>query len=314
MKKIALLLFVVSFFAAPLASQESEENPNLHIVPMASYTYISVDKLEAHIPGSGFGVMSGDYGKGFTDIYGSFFGVGLYQPAFFSGGEKNEVYHQIDILLDGRVERHQLLGIFRSASDKPVSGGLHTFQAAAGWGYEIIRNSSVSFILGLAAAAGDFGFQSPVIPLPLIRLGLDTTWIDLHFDFLTGPNLSMTIAPEERLRFTADIRMDNYRGVEDILGECILWYRFFDKDNAIGDFAGAGIGIKNDSLDFDLSMARDKKYEIQYSAVFGVFDLTVLKIESGYIFGSRVIVDEQKAGSPGKGFFIAIQGMLPIKK
>jgi hypothetical protein len=309
MKGIALLLLAVSFFTTPIASQENEENSKLHFIPMASYNYIDVDKQTAHIPGIGFGVTSGDYGKGFTDIYNSFFGAGLYQPVFFSGGQKNEVYHQIDILFDGRIERHQILGIFRSASDKPVSGGLHTFQAGAGWGYEIIRNSSVSCILGLVAAAGDFGFQSPVIPLPLFRFGLDTTWIDLHFDFLTGPNLSMTVAPEERLRFTADIRMDNYRGIEDILGDCILWYRFFDKYSAPGDFAGIGVGIKNDSLGFDLSTAEDKKYEMQYSAIFGVFDFTVLKIESGYIFDSRAIVDEQKTSSPGKGFYIAIQAM-----
>jgi hypothetical protein len=119
----------------------------------------------------------------------------------------------------------------------------------------------------------------------------------------------MTIAPKKRLRFTADLRMDYYRGIEDILGNCILWYRFFDKDSATGDFAGLGMGIKNDSLGFDLSSAKDKKYELQHSAIFGVFDISVLKIEAGYIFDSRTFIDEQKSVSPGKGFYIALQGM-----
>jgi hypothetical protein len=305
-KKIALLFFAVSSFGVHVFA---DEEPGIHGIPLASYNYINFDAQAVHIPGIGFGVTAGDYGKGFTAVHSSFFGMGLYQPVIFSGGKKDGVYHQIDVLLDGRIERHQLLGIFRSASDKPVLGGLHTFQAGAGWGYEIIRNSRISFIAGIVAAAGDFGLPSPVLPLPLLRFGLDTTWLNARFDFLTGPNLSMTIAPEKRLRFTADLRMDYYRGIEDLLGDCILWYRFFDKDSAAGDFAGLGIGIKNDSLGFDLSASKDSKYEMRYSAVFGVFDISVIKIEAGYIFDSRTFMDEQNSGSPGKGFYFALQGM-----
>jgi hypothetical protein len=305
-KKTALLFFVVSVFGAHIFA---DEDPGVHIIPMASYKHFDLEDQTAQIPGIGFGVTAGDYGKGFTAIHNSFFGMGMYQPIIFSGGQKNEVYHQIDVLLDRRIERHQLLGIFRSASDKPVSGGLHTFQTGAGWGYEIIRNSRISFIAGLMAAAGDFGFPSPVVPLPLLRFGLDTTWINLHFDFLTGPNLSMTIAPEKRLRFTADFGMAYYRGIEDLLSNCVLWYRFFDKDSAAGDFAGLGIGIKNDGFGFDLSASKDSKYEMQHSAVFGVFDISVLKMEAGYVFDSRTIVDKEKCGSPGKGFYFALQGI-----
>jgi hypothetical protein len=310
-KKLILLFFAVSYFCVNVFA---DEDAGIHIIPAASYNYLNFDDHKVHIPGIGFGVTAGDYGKGFTSIHNSFLGMGMYQPVIFSGGQRNEgyhneVYHQIDVLLDGRIERHQFLGIFRSASDKPVSGGLHTFQAGAGWGYEIIRSSRVSFIAGLVAAAGDFGLPSPVLPLPLLRFGLDTTWVNAHFDFLTGPNLSMTIAPEKRLRFTADLRMAYYRGIEDLLGECILWYRFFEKDSAAGDFAGLGIGIKNDGLGFDLSADKDHKYELQYSAVFGVFDISVLKIEAGYIFDSRTFMNEQNAGSPGKGFYFALQGM-----
>ncbi|MDR2553109.1 MAG: hypothetical protein LBD31_08100 [Treponema sp.] len=305
-KKIALLFFATLFFSVHVFA---DEEPGIHGIPMTSYRYLNFDAQTVHIPGIGFGVTAGDYGNGFTSIHNSFFGMGLYQPVIFSGRQKDEVYHQIDVLLDGRIERHQFLGIFRSASDKPVSGGLHTFQAGAGWGYEIIRNSHVSFVAGFVAAAGDFGFPSPVLPLLLLRFGIDTTWVNVRFDFLTGPNLSMIIAPEKRLRFTADLHMDYYRGIEDLLGDCTLWYRFFDKDSAAGDRAGLGIGIKNNGFCFDLSASKDRKYELQYSAVFGVFDMSVLKIEAGYIFDSRTLVDEQNAGSPGKGFYVALQGM-----
>jgi hypothetical protein len=313
MRNIAVL--VLFFCVFTVFSQENEENDKLHVIPMASYNYIKLENQSVRIPGIGFGLMKGDYGKDFTEIHRSLFGVALYQPVFFNNAGTNKIYHQIDVLLDGRIERHGFLGIFRSASDKPVAGGLQTFQAGVGYGYEFIRNSSVSLILGAAVSVGDFGLSLPdgsllpVLPLPLIRFGLNLKWIDLTFEFLTGPNMAFTIAPEKRIRFTADMRMDYYRSIEDIICEYILWYRFFDNNSHLGDFMGTGIGFKNDSLGFDLSTGRNKKFELQHSAIFGVIDFTALRLEGGYIFDSHYLVDEKKLNSQGKGFYIAIQGL-----
>jgi hypothetical protein len=315
MQKVTLFILILSFNIFVVFAQENKENGGLHIIPMASYNYVKLENQSMHIPGIGFGLMKGDYGKDFTKIHLSFFGVALYQPVFLNNAGTNETYHQIDVLLDGRIERHEFLGIFRSASDKPVAGGLQTFQAGTGWGYELIRNPSISLILGGAIAVGDFGLSLPdggivpVIPLPMIRFGLDLEWLGLTFDFLTGPNMSFTVAPERRIRLTADMRMDYYRSVEDIICEYILWYRFFDTNSKFGDFVGTGIGFKNDSLGFDLSIGRDKKFELQHSAIFGVIDFTILKVEGGYIFDSRYLIDRNKLNSQGKGFYIAIQGL-----
>jgi hypothetical protein len=315
MQKITLLALILLFNIFIVFTQENDENDKLHIIPMASYNYIGLENQSVHIPGIGFGLMKGDYGKDFTEIHRSFFGVALYQPVFYNNAGADETYHQIDILLDGRIERHEFLGIFRSASDKPVAGGLQTFQAGLGYGYELIRNSSVSLVLGAAIAVGDFGLSLPdgslfpILPLPVIRFGLNLKWVDLTFDFLTGPNMAFTIAPEKRIRFTADMRMDYYRSIEDIICEYILWYRFFDNNSSLGDFMGVGIGFKNDSIGFDLTIGRDKKFELQHSAIFSVIDFTVLRLEGGYIFDSRNLVDEKELNSQGKGFYMAIQGM-----
>jgi hypothetical protein len=301
--------------------EEGLKNKDFSIIPLASYDYIHLAEQTIHTPALGIAIIAGDYDKDYMDINKSFFGVSMYQPVFISYAVDHKIYHQIDVLLDGRIERHQLLGIFRSASDEPVSGGFQTFQAGAGWGYELIRNSSVSFILGAAVAVGDFGIDLPngdtlpVLPLPLIRLKFKTEWLAGSFDFLTGPNLSFIIAPDMRIRFTADVRMDYYRSVEDVIGEGIIWYRFFPVEHSgiskssLGDFLGIGLGIKNESFGFDLAGAVDKTFESQYTSIFGLLDISILQISAGYIFDSRNLYNENVKENTGKGYYISVQGM-----
>ncbi|MDR3173408.1 MAG: hypothetical protein LBU19_04080 [Treponema sp.] len=236
--------------------------------------------------------MSGDQDFPFTEVDCRFFGLALYQPFFF--GEEPlpgvpKQFHQIDAVFDGRMRRHQLLLIFKSAADKPIAGGLNTFQAGLGWGYEVIRRPQVSLILGGALGVSNFGLTLPsgaawpVLPLPLIRFGIDTPWFVSSFEFLTSPNLSFTVAPKERVRFTADMRMDNYRSIGDLVGEWVLWYRFFPSEHRLGDFAGIGAGFKNDSVDFGLSR-NGEKFELQQSSAFAVLDFTLLKLQGGIHF------------------------------
>jgi hypothetical protein len=306
-------------FSAENEAQDSPDENKLYVMPLASYNYINLEKQSVHIPGLGLGLMKGDYGKDFTDVNSSLFIIAMYQPVFFDRPLSDEsvpgIFHQADLMAEARMERHQLLGIFTSSSDKPVSGGISTFGAGMAWGYEVIRRNAVSLILGAGLAVGDFGLTLPdgrllpICPLPLIRFGLNTRWFDASFDFLTGPNLSLTVAPEQKVRFTADMRMDYYRSIEDLIAEYIIWYRFFGAEHPMGDFAGIGVGYKNDSLGFDLSSGKGKSFELQQSSMFAVFDITVVKLEGGYIFNSRYLFDEHRAQSPGKGFYVSIQGM-----
>jgi hypothetical protein len=76
----------------------------------------------------------------------------------------------------------------------------------------------------------------------------------------------------------------------------------------LGDIAGIGAGVKNDTLEFYLAEGRDTAFELQTSALFACLDFTVLRIEGGYIFDSRYLHNGEKAASPGKGYYISLQG------
>jgi hypothetical protein len=322
-QKIIFLIILCCFFTANAFGQEKEEveqskPPFIFFIP-TGYDYIHMDKQSVHSFAAGAGFLSGEQDIAFTEVKQRFFGLVLYQPFFFTEEPLSGVpkqLHQIDALFDGRISRHQILAIFKSTADKPVAGGLSTFQAGVGWGYEIIRNRQVSLIIGGVLGVSDFGItlpsgtSLPILPLPLIRFGIDTQWFVSSFDFLTGPNFSFTIAPKEKFRFTADMRMDKYRNINDFIYEYTLWYRLFSTEHKFGDFAGIGLGIKHDMTDFVLSQ-NTTTFELQQTSVFASIDLSILKIQGGWIFNSDYLANEVQCGSPGKGWYISIQGMIP---
>jgi hypothetical protein len=81
----------------------------------------------------------------------------------------------------------------------------------------------------------------------------------------------------------------------------------------MGDFAGIGVGFKNELRSFDLS--RDipqDKFELQQSSVLATLDLSLLTIQAGWVIDSNYILDDKKSGSSGNGFFFSVQGMIPI--
>jgi len=316
MIKVSFLIFLCLFLAINVTGQEREDS--FFIIPFG-YDFFRFGEQSIHSPIIGAGFLFGEQDIPFDEVERRFLALALYQPFFFREEPSEGLpkhFHQIDAIFDGRINRHQLLVIFKSAADKPVAGGLNTFQAGIGWGYEIVRRPNVSFIIGAALGVSDFeisGISSPILPLPLVRFGFNSQWVTASFDFLTGPNLDITIAPRERIRFTADMRLDNYRSINDLIFECILWYRLFDENHRLGDFAGIGIGVKNDSVDFVIS-SNDTTFELQQNSVFAVADLSLLKIEAGWIFNSRYLINETITESPGRGFFISIQGIIPIQR
>ena len=323
LRKTVIALLLLCVIGAVLPAQEAAEpqDPFTLFFPLG-YDLLRLEEQTVHVPAFGAGFMLGEKDLPFTEVERRFFALALYQPFFFREtmtGLPNQ-FHQIDAIFDGRINRHQLLFIFKSAADKPVAGGLNTFQTGIGWGYEVIRRQWVSLILGAALCISDFGITLPsgtawpVMPLPLIRFGIDTKWFSSSFEFLTGPNFDFTVAPEKRIRLTGDMRMDYYRNIEDLICEFTLWYRFFDKGHKLGDFAGIGAGFKNDILDFDLSGPenRAENFELLQRSVFAVLDLSILKVQGGWVFGSHYLVDGKKSGNPGSGFFLSVQGVVPV--
>nr|HPJ35832.1 hypothetical protein [Spirochaetota bacterium] len=177
MRKNILILFTVLSLAAGAVAAENKgaEDEGIKVIPLIRYDYLSLDSRSIKSPGAGIVVNSED-----VMFIGTYTRHSFGDPLLYG---YPEVYHTIDTLLDGKAGRHQYLGIFKSESDKPVSGGLHTFQAAAVYGYEIIAGNNLSLVLGGGLAVSDFGIERsdgepwPVIPVPLVRMNYNSEWI-----------------------------------------------------------------------------------------------------------------------------------------
>ncbi len=308
-KQITSLLIILTMSTAAFAEDSGERKTDeTNFIPLVKYDYLSLDSQEIQSPGAGLVIKNDDV-----------MFVGLYTRHSFTETPSDnypDVYHSIDTLLDGKKNRHRYIGIFKSESDKPVAGGLNTFQAAAVYGYEVVHDGNFSLVLGGGLAASDFGIDRPngepwpVIPVPLIRMLYSSDLVDSKFEFLTSPNFSFTLGPKSQIRFTGDFRMDQLRDKRDIIFECSLGYRFLPADHEMGDFAGVALGFKNDNYGaFVPAEGDDEALEIHYYSVFGVIDLTILKISAGYAFGGRELYRDDKKNDLGDGYFVSVQGL-----
>ena len=188
------------------------------------------------------------------------------------------------------------------------------------YGYEFIRDEHLSLVFGGGIGVGEFGIELEdgrslqIIPVPLIRVNYQTQYFNSKFEFLTGPNWSFVIGPNNRVRFTGDFRMDQLRDRRDFIIETNLAYRFFDKNHALGDFAGVSLGFKNDNLGaFKLAHEHyTESVEVHYYALFATLDLTVIKISAGHAFGGRVLYREEIKEDIGNGWFVSVQGLVPL--
>jgi hypothetical protein len=305
-------LMYVLVFMPLLGFAEEKDDKDYSIIPMATYEFVSVDKQQYHAPGGGLVFMKGDQDHPVEEERNSLMIAAFYQSYLLKENQDGypNLYHNITSMAEGKIKRHQLLGIFRAPSDEPVYGGLQTFQAAFGYGYELIRNNFLSLTLGAAIGISEFDIGGsvtvPVFPFPLVRFGLTSSWINISFDFLTTPALDIVIAPESKIRMNGSFQMVYYRDIQDLMYDCTLWYRFFTKEHEMGDFAGVGLGIKNSGEDFKLS-EKGKTYEMAYYSVFGTIDLSFLELSGGYIFNSRERYGNNAAQPLGNGYFIHVQ-------
>jgi hypothetical protein len=288
-KRCALIIMLCMVTAAITAE--------VNILPLVGYDYLSLDSQSVQSPGAGLMVASDNV-----------MAVGLYTLHSLeketSAGSPTG-YHSLEFVLDGHKGRHAYLAVFKSEADKPVYGGLNTFQSAAVYGYKLLDGPRLSLALGGGLAVSDFGIEGadgepwPLLPVPLIRMNYSSRWLESSFEFITGPNLGFTIAPEKQIRLTGDFRMDQFRDIRDLIFESALHYRFLPADHPMGDLAGVSIGFRNEVYEFALA-GEDEPVEIQYYAVFGTIDLTLLKISGGYAFSD---------GNEKNGLHLSLQGM-----
>ncbi len=276
------------------------------ILPLASYEQLNYDNQTINSYGAGF-VLQNEFSQCVT-----FFNYYRYRKSL--NFDYPDTFYSINLLYDKQKNRRQILGIFKSESDRPVTGGLNTFQAALGYGYRVIDKTNLQLTLGGAIGVSDFGIEYdngktwPVIITPLIRCKYQSKLLDMKFDFLTGPNLDVNLFPRNRVRIINEIRMDQFRDARDILFSSSLSYRLFAEDHALGDFAGISAGIRSEEISFDLA-EDDELIETQYYAYFIELDATILKISAGSIFDGREQYREEISSNFSSGYFLTINAM-----
>ena len=303
---VALPAVWLLFWSGPTLAAD----PGLQVIPLAQYELLSLESQTVHSPGAGVVVVGEELVL-----------VGLYNRRLFTRDlnfDYPETYHSIELMADGRRDRHRYLGAFQSRSDRPVVGGLRTFQVVAFYGYEVVQQPNFSLVLGGGLAVSDFGIETPggdpwpLIPLPLVRAAWEIRLLNANLDFMPGPSLSLTLAPQSRLRATVDARFDQLRDERDLFFEGALVYRFFTPEHPMGDLAGVSVGIKSDAFEFARE-TKDESLELHYYALFGTLDLTLLKLSGGYAFDSRLRYRERVSESAGDGWFISVSALYPMQ-
>lgn len=281
----------------------------LQIIPLAQYQLLALESQTVHSPGIGV-LAAGE----------NLFLVGQYsRHSFAKHLELNypKTYHAIELMADARRNRHQYLAFFKSESDYPVAGGVRTFQTVAVYGYEVVRRERLALILGGGLAFSDFGIETaagdpwPLIPVPLVRAAWESRLLNANLDFITSPNLNLTLAPHNRLRVSLETRFDRLRDERDIIFEGALVYRLLDPTHPMGDIAGVSLGIRSDSLTFDRS-GEDQSLELHSYALFSALDLTLLTVSGGYLFDSRLRYGDGATAAAGDGWFFSVSALIPL--
>ena len=304
--QIALATVLATLILAAASAADDEPGNETHIIPLVQYEYLSLESQNIHSPSVGALVTNGN-----TQAICLYTRRTLTEPRLLN---YPDVYHTIDFLLESTHGRNQWLLIFKSESDEPVSGGWDTFQAAGMYGREWVRTPRFSFIAGGGIAVSDFGIEMSdgtpwvVIPVPLIRAKYDSRWFAAKFDFITNPCLDMTFAPQSRVRLITEFRADQLRTSRDLIFKCALAYRFFSPESETGDFAGVAFGVNSDAYNYTLGRD-DELLDISYYAVFGEFDLTLLKLTAGYAFAGQEWYREAITRDIGDGYYVAAQAM-----
>ena len=315
LKKIILILLCAVLYSMNIFAEEDK----LKTIPILNYDFVSLEKQEFYAPGGGLIFLYGDQNPPVSEKNNNLM-AGLFYKSFLLKEHSQEYsgfYHDIDFIVERKIGSHLIQGIFSAFSDCPVYGGFHTTYTSLGYGYEFFRKENIYLTLGLALGAGDYGISLPngniwpVLPMPIIRFGLNKKMFNLALDF---PRLNFVLLPENRIRLTGTFSMDVYKfhDVHDFKFNSILWCRFFNKDFVAGDFLGAGIGVQNagqnDGTDFMLG-EKGRKYDVNHYSLFGILDAGLLKISGGYVFYSREVFDSDKIRAAGTGWFFSIQGL-----
>ncbi|MCL2130133.1 MAG: hypothetical protein FWH35_07260 [Treponema sp.] len=309
--KIVKSIFFVFVLSTALYAQETKKDWTL--TPFLNYEYLSFDEQHIHSPGEGMVFIRGNMTPPLSEERNSLLIAGIFKQYIIKENPEDypNLYHSINLMVDRKIKRHLILGLSTAESDKPYYGGWRSFIGGIGYGYELIRRENVSLTLGGGIGFGDFGIKLPngkdlhVMPLPIVRFNIDTSFMDLSFEYLKNPVLNITLLPDYRIQLINAFSISKFRDLRDLIFDIRLMYRLFGKESKFGDFAGIGVGVKNGGLGFSLA-EEGKSYEMYYHSVYGMLDLSFLQVQGGYSFNGLEVYDLERKKDIGDGFFLNI--------
>jgi hypothetical protein len=211
-----------------------------------------------------------------------FSATAMYSATIVDGIENNypSLYHSIVLSLNGKAGRHTGFGAITANTDEPFYGGIHTFNAFAGYTYDLIKGTHFSMNLGAYLIFMDINVKLPdgtpwlVWPLPAIALKWDYEWIDVS----VFPGIGITIADGKPVSFTMTKKSDDF--------DLSLWYHYYGKRQSRVELFGIGAGIKNATS--EVKTAAGDIYGINYYALYGTIRIfRLLELHGGWAFNGK---------------------------
>ncbi len=315
MKKAATLFGLVAVLGsvhASAATGDGSATDSETTAALLQTDTLSLDEQEIQSSGAGFAANGEDWSlTGVVTQHRFNHALALDFP---------QTYQSVDVMLDVKDGRYQYLGAIKQDVDQASSDRISAYQFGAALGYQTVHEERLSVVLGGGLVMGDLEMGSPVgdswkaMVVPLLRVNYTGEQIESKFEFLTSPNLSFTLFPNERVRLSGDFRMEKMRDERDLLFELSVQYRLFDAESPLGDFAGISLGVKNDQVgEFAVGPQDDgETLEIHYRSLFATLDLSILKVTIGYAFDGRALYREDNEHDIGDGAFFSLQGVVPL--
>jgi hypothetical protein len=297
MRYLIVMIIMLCMAAAAAAS----------VIPLASYSYMEVDRQAESAIWGGFIVESGE-GRATTveevDYLLASVLYGNYRYAERLEFDHPEEFHSINAMVNYKRGAHEILAAVMSDSADPFENK-HTFQAGAVYGYTFAYSERFSLVLGGGLLTGN-GFD--LLPAPYIIVEYANDILSARFDMITDPSLNITFMPKSKLSLLLDARTAKFDLIDYVVWTAAVQYKPFTGDM---EFITFSAGVKGDGHEFD-SRHGETAYLMNSYSAFAEADLGLLKLGGGYVFDSNEIYtndNEVTQRGAGTGYYLSVQAM-----